>query len=98
MLQLLGDQLEDGGWNCEAPKSRRSSCHTTICVLEGLFEYERAGRKSTAVTKARKAGRKLSARAPHVPLVSNWQSHRMRSFFFVDVSIFVSIVDCITVS
>jgi hypothetical protein len=52
--QLLGEQLEDGGWNCEAPKSRRSSFHTTICVLEGLLDYERAGRESTAVTKARK--------------------------------------------
>ena len=59
--QLLGQQLEDGGWNCEAvepsakrPKSRRSSFHTTICVLEGLLEYERAGRKSAAVNKARK--------------------------------------------
>ena len=39
---LLGEQLEDGGWNCEAPKSTRSSFHTTICVLEGLLEYERA--------------------------------------------------------
>jgi hypothetical protein len=61
--QLLGEQLEDGGWNCEAtlvspkrPKSRRSSFHTTICVLEGLLDYERAGRKSAAVTKARKRG------------------------------------------
>ena len=60
---LLGEQLEDGGWNCEAqeespkrPKSRRSSFHTTICVLEGLLDYERAGRKSVAVTKARKRG------------------------------------------
>jgi hypothetical protein len=52
--QLLGQQLEDGGWNCEAPKSRRSSFHTTICVLEGLLDYERAGRKSAAVTKARR--------------------------------------------
>ena len=34
--------------------SRRSSFHTTICVLEGLLDYERAGRKSAAVTKARK--------------------------------------------
>jgi hypothetical protein len=49
--QLLGEQLEDGGWNCEAPKSRRSSFHTTICVLEGLLEYERAGRKSAPVAK-----------------------------------------------
>jgi len=60
--QLLGEQLEDGGWNCEAwpflspkrPPSRRSSFHTTICVLEGLLDYERAGRKSATVTKARK--------------------------------------------
>ncbi len=52
--RLLGEQLADGGWNCEAPKSRRSSFHTTICVLEGLLEYQRAGRRSAAVTKARK--------------------------------------------
>jgi len=60
--QLLSEQLDDGGWNCEAwpflspkrPASQRSSFHTTICVLEGLLEYERAGRKSPAVTKARK--------------------------------------------
>jgi hypothetical protein len=52
--RLLGEQLADGGWNCAAPPSRRSSFHTTICVLEGLLEYERAGRKSVAVTKARK--------------------------------------------
>jgi hypothetical protein len=52
--QLLAEQLEDGGWNCEAPESRRSSFHTTICVLEGLLEYEGAGRKSAAVTQARK--------------------------------------------
>ncbi|HTS31064.1 MAG TPA: hypothetical protein VMH81_34570 [Bryobacteraceae bacterium] len=56
--QLLGEQLEDGGWNCEAPKSRRSSFHTTICVLEGLLDYERAGRQSAAVTKARKRAEK----------------------------------------
>jgi hypothetical protein len=54
--QLLSEQLKDGGWNCEAPGSRRSSFHTTICVLEGLLEYERAGRKSAAVTKARTRG------------------------------------------
>jgi hypothetical protein len=52
--QLVDEQLEDGGWNCEAPKSRRSSFHTTICVLEGLLEYERAGGKSAAITKVRK--------------------------------------------
>ncbi len=40
--RLVSEQLDDGGWNCEAPKSARSSFHTTICVLEGLLEYERA--------------------------------------------------------
>jgi hypothetical protein len=54
--RLAGEQLEDGGWNCEAPRSRRSSFHTTICVLEGLLDYERAGGKSAAVRKARKRG------------------------------------------
>jgi hypothetical protein len=51
--QLLSEQLPDGGWNCEAPKSRRSSFHTTICVLEGLLDYERGGPKSPAIAKAR---------------------------------------------
>jgi hypothetical protein len=40
--RLVSEQLDDGGWNCEAPKSARSSFHSTICVLEGLLEYERA--------------------------------------------------------
>lgn len=40
--RLLGEQLEDGGWNCEVENgSVRSSFNTTICVLEGLLEYER---------------------------------------------------------
>jgi hypothetical protein len=56
--QLLSEQLEDGGWNCEAPKSQRSSFHSTICVLEGLLEYERAARKSAAVTKSVTKARK----------------------------------------
>src|SRR5215470_4268149 len=30
--RLLGEQLSDGGWNCEAPnRSTRSSFNTTIC-------------------------------------------------------------------
>lgn len=41
-LRLLNDQLADGGWNCDAPKSTCSSFHSTICVLEGLLEFERA--------------------------------------------------------
>jgi len=51
--RLLSEQLEDGGWNCDAPPSRRSSFHTTICVLEGLLAYEKARGASPAVSNAR---------------------------------------------
>jgi len=54
--RLLGEQLEDGGWNCAAPPSVRSSFHSTICVLEGLLEYERARGATPAVTEARVTG------------------------------------------
>lgn len=55
--RLLGEQLDDGGWNCEAERgSTRSSFHTTICVLEGLLEYEWAtpgGAAEVAATRTR---------------------------------------------
>jgi hypothetical protein len=54
--RLAGEQLDDGGWNCEAPKSVRSSFHTTICVLEGLLEYERAVGVAPEVAAARRRG------------------------------------------
>ena len=53
MRRLLSEQLADGGWNCDAPKSQRSSYHTTICVLEGLLEYERAAGSLPEITDAR---------------------------------------------
>ncbi len=52
---LLLEQLEDGGWNCEAPRSRHSSFHTTICVLEGLLDYERAVGKSAVIKSVARA-------------------------------------------
>jgi len=55
--RLLGEQMTDGGWNCEQERgSRRGSFHTTICVLEGLLEHERATGGSPAVTAAREQG------------------------------------------
>jgi hypothetical protein len=54
--RLLDEQLDDGGWNCEAPPSVRSSFHSTICVLEGLLQYERAKGATAAVTEARARG------------------------------------------
>jgi hypothetical protein len=55
--RLLGEQLADGGWNCEAANgSTRSSFNTTICVLEALLEHELAGRGGPAVAEARRRG------------------------------------------
>ncbi|MDQ4047329.1 MAG: hypothetical protein M3127_08200, partial [Actinomycetota bacterium] len=55
--RLLRDQLDDGGWNCEAENgSIRSSFHSTVSVLEGLLEYERATGGSPALAEARKRG------------------------------------------
>ncbi len=55
--RLLGEQLPDGGWNCDAPEgSTRSSFNTTICVLEALLEVERAGGGTPEVTAARHRG------------------------------------------
>jgi len=56
--RLLGEQLADGGWNCEAPKSARSSFHTTICVLEGLLEYERAVGAAAEIASEIRAARR----------------------------------------
>jgi hypothetical protein len=52
--RLLGEQLPDGGWNCDAPNgSTRSSFNTTICVLEALLEHERATGESPEVDAGR---------------------------------------------
>ena len=50
--RLLTEQRDDGGWNCW-PRSKRSSFHSTICVLEGLLEYERSKGAVPAVRAAR---------------------------------------------
>ena len=55
--RLLGEQLPDGGWNCDAENgSTRSSFNTTICVLEAVLEYERALGATPEVTAARLRG------------------------------------------
>ncbi len=55
--RILAERLDDGGWNCEAENgSVRSSFDTTINVLDGLLEYERATGGSEAVRTARRAG------------------------------------------
>ena len=55
--RILGERLADGGWNCEAENgSVRSSFDTTINVLDGLLEFERATGGSAAVREARRSG------------------------------------------
>jgi len=58
--RLLTEQMADGGWNCEQEQERggstRGSFDTTINVLEGLLEYERATGSNADVTAARTRG------------------------------------------
>jgi hypothetical protein len=55
--RLLGEQMSDGGWNCDAEKgSTRSSFNTTICVLEAMLEYELRIGSSPEVSQARHRG------------------------------------------
>ncbi len=55
--RLLGEQLADGGWNCEVENGATvSSLETTMSVLEGLLEYERAIGGSARVGEARHRG------------------------------------------
>ena len=55
--RLVGERLDDGGWNCERVNgSVRSSFATTINVLEGLLEYERTTGGTPESRVARKSG------------------------------------------
>lgn len=55
--RLLTEQMADGGWNCQQEYgSRRGSFDSTICVLEGLLEYERSAGEKPEATGARLRG------------------------------------------
>jgi hypothetical protein len=55
--RLLTEQMADGGWNCEQERgSTRGSFDTTINVLEGFLEYERATGGNADVAEARAGG------------------------------------------
>lgn len=57
VARLLAEQLDDGGWNCDAERgSVRSSFATTINVLEGLLAHERAtGGSAVSIAARRRA-------------------------------------------
>jgi hypothetical protein len=55
--RIPAERLADGGWNCEVENgSVRSSFDTTINVLDGLLEFERATGGSAQVRAARRSG------------------------------------------
>jgi hypothetical protein len=57
VARLLGEQLADGGWNCEVENgSVVSSFATTINVLEGLLAHQRATGGSAESLAARRRG------------------------------------------
>ena len=77
--RLLSEQLADGGWNCDAPKSLRTSFHTTICVLEGLLEYERA------ITKPSSA---LQTAQPQIPAAEIATARHRAEEYLLERSLF----------
>lgn len=93
VARLLDDQLDDGGWNCEAENgSVVSSFHSTICVLEGLLEYERAIGSDELVAAARRRGeqylleRRLMFRRSTGELVDQaWQQFSFPTQWHYDV-------------
>ena len=57
VARLVGERQADGGWNCErANGSLRSSFDSTINVLEGLLEYEKATGGTPLSQEARRSG------------------------------------------
>ena len=57
VARLLTERQNDGGWNCErANGSVKSSFASTINVLEGLLEFERATGGTPASREARDCG------------------------------------------
>jgi hypothetical protein len=91
--RLLGEQMSDGGWNCEQENgSTRGSFHTTIDVLEGLLEYERARGSASDVTRARERGedyllerRMLRRRSTGEVIDPTWMQLSHPSRYFYDV-------------
>jgi hypothetical protein len=93
VARLLGEQLEDGGWNCEAENgSVRSSFASTINVLEGLLAHERVTGGSAESIAARRRGeeylleRKLARRKSTGDLVNSaWLQLSFPTRWYYDV-------------
>jgi hypothetical protein len=91
--RLLSEQLPDGGWNCEVENGATvSSFGTTINVLEGLLEHERAIGGSAVVAEARRRGeeymlkRRLFRRKSTGEVIDpSWLQFSFPTWYFYDV-------------
>jgi hypothetical protein len=91
--RLLGEQLPDGGWNCEVENGATvSSFGTTINVVEGLLEHERAIGGSDEVRAARRRGeeymleRRLFRRKSTGEVIDpSWLQFSFPTWYFYDV-------------
>ena len=91
--RLLGEQLPDGGWSCEVENGATvSSFGTTINVLEGLLEHERAIGGSALVAEARRRGeeylleRRLFRRKSTGEVIDpSWLQFSFPTWYFYDV-------------
>jgi hypothetical protein len=91
--RLLGEQLPDGGWNCEVENGATvSSFGTTINVLEGLLEHERATGGTAETAAARRRGdeymleRQLFRRkSTGVVIDPIWLQFSFPTWYFYDV-------------
>jgi hypothetical protein len=91
--RLLGEQLSDGGWNCEVENGATvSSFGTTINVLEGLLEHERATGGAPGVGDARRRGeeymleRRLFRRKSTGDVIDpSWLQFSFPTWYFYDV-------------
>ena len=91
--RLLGEQLPDGGWNCEVENGATvSSFGTTINVLEGLLEHELATGASARVGAARRRGeaylleRRLFRRKSTGEVIDpSWLRFSFPTWYFYDV-------------
>ena len=78
--RLLGEQLADGGWNCEAENgSTRSSFNTTICVLEALLEARTGGRGQPGGDRGPPPRAGVPPRAAPLPPAVDRRGDRARS-------------------
>ncbi len=91
--RLLGEQMEDGGWNCEQENgSKRGSFDTTIAVIEGLAAFRERSEKASDLDEAIERGeeylleRQLMLRLSNGELINEaWARFSFPNWWHYDV-------------